>query len=127
MKVLLVVLCCSLTSCVAGLGRGTRPSTGTYSLHRTRAVPAQATSVVTGTVLDLLTKQPMPSMIVSFNQKSVLTDTHGRFRYEGAGGTYAIYSGSIGYYRVDIAKLKLRAGEQVELTFWLAQDQRPLY
>jgi hypothetical protein len=127
MKASLAVLCCLLTSCVASLKRGTRPNTGTYSIHRTQAVPAQATSVVTGIVFDVATKQPMPGAIIAFANKIILTDSQGRFRYEGRVGTYAVLGGAIGYYRVDIAKLKLAAGEQVELTFWIAQDQRPIY
>jgi hypothetical protein len=127
MRGLFAVLCCSLTSCVAGSGRETRPSTGTYSIQRTQAVPAQATSVVSGIVFDVATKQPLPGAIVAFANQTLLTDTHGRFRYEGSAGTYAVLSGAIGYDRVAIAKLKLAAGEQVELTFWIAQDQRPIY
>jgi hypothetical protein len=127
MKVLLAVLCCFLTSCVASLGRGTRPNTGTYSIQRTRIGPAQASSVVTGIVFDVATKQPLPGAIISFDKQLILTDTQGRFRQEERVGTYAVRGGAIGYYRVDIAKLKLKAGEQIALTFWIAQDQRPLY
>ena len=127
MKVLLALLCCSLTSCVASVGRGTRPNTGTYAIERTQAVSAHAPCVVSGTVLYAATKQPVEAAIIALDKQLILTDTHGRFRQETNAGTHAVRGGAIGYYRIDIAKLKLKAGEQLDLTFWIAQDQRPLY
>ncbi|QKG55038.1 hypothetical protein [Hymenobacter sp. BRD67] len=125
MKIPLAALSWSLASGIANCWNGTLPDPGTYTIRRLPAVPAQAGCIVVGSVFDLVTKHPLKVAVVAFNKTIVTTDTLGHFRYECAAGTYAVHGGFIGFYRVDIPKLKLRAGEQVELTFWVVQDQRP--
>ncbi|WP_369073978.1 carboxypeptidase-like regulatory domain-containing protein [Hymenobacter sediminis] len=65
--------------------------------------------------------------MVAVNGVMLTTDTAGRFRAELLPGKYRIRAGFIGYYRVDVKKLKLRKGEQVALTVLVVEDDRPLY
>jgi hypothetical protein len=125
MEASLAALSWSLTSCLASFLGGALPHHGTYTIRREPVAAGQARSVVTGTIFAQSTKQPLKVAVVSFNKTVVTTDTLGRFRWEAPAGSYAIYAGFIGYYRVDLPHFKLRQGEHVELTFWVVEEDRP--
>lgn len=117
--------CFFMSCCCASLPSRAQSAHGSYTIRR-EAAPTQS-SLLTGRILTAASKQPLKVAIVAVNGVLLTTDTTGHFRVELLPGKYRIRAGFIGYYRVDIKKLKLQRGEQAELTVWVVEDDRPLY
>ncbi|RPD44172.1 hypothetical protein DNI29_22140 [Hymenobacter sediminis] len=117
--------CFFLSCCCASLPSYAQSAHGTYTIRR--EVASTQSSILTGCILTAASKQPLKVAMVAVNGVMLTTDTAGRFRAELLPGKYRIRAGFIGYYRVDVKKLKLRKGEQVALTVLVVEDDRPLY
>jgi uncharacterized membrane protein len=125
MRASVIVLFCLLVNSTICLAQTKQTSKGNYTILRT-STSAQDGGIITGTIKELKTNRPLKVGVISINKDLITTDTLGHFRYEIPPGKYSIRAGFIGYYRIDIAKLKVQKQETVDITFYVKEDDRLL-
>ncbi|GAB4024991.1 peptidase associated/transthyretin-like domain-containing protein [Spirosoma koreense] len=120
MKAILYVLLlinCSL--CLAQTRRGT------HTIQR-ESNAAINEPILSGSVVELATNKPLRMAIVKIDTTLIYTDTLGHFRYALPVGKYRIRAGFIGYYLIDLGKIRLHKGELVHIVFRVKEDLTPL-
>ena len=126
MKSSVIALLCFLLNYTICIAQAIHTRRGDYTILRSPA-PSQAKSMITGTIKELRTGHPLKVGIFSINNVAIKTDTLGHFQCEVPAGNYSIRAGFIGYYRIDIAKLKVKKHEIITITFYVKDEDRPTY
>ncbi len=120
MKIILHLL--FLINCSLCLGQIRK---GIYTIQREKNAFGNV-SIISGSVVNFATNQPLKVAIVKIDTTLIQTDTLGRFRYELLPGKYRVRAGFIGYYLIDLGKVSLQKGELVNILFLVKEDIRPL-
>lgn len=98
---------------------------GVYSIQREKNAFGN-NSIISGSVVDFTTNQPLKVAFIKIDTAVVQTDTSGRFRHELPPGKHREWAGFIGYYKIDVGKINLRRGELIDILFRIKEDTTPL-
>jgi hypothetical protein len=125
MKASVLVFLYLLFNCTICRAQAIHTKEGDYIILRS-PTPSKARTIITGTIKELRTGHPLKASVFLINNVRIETDTLGRFQCEVLPGKYSIRTGFIGYYRIDIAKLKVHKQETIDITFFVKDDDRPI-
>lgn len=98
---------------------------GVYIIHREKNA-FSSKSIISGSVVDFATNQPLKVAVVRIDTTLIQTDTLGHFQHELPPGKHQVRAGFIGYYLIDLSKINLRRGELINILFRVKEDTAPL-